>query len=348
MASLALSYICCNNTGSADMMVHWQTLLEKQKVLSIISLISATISTVCIIVIALNKKTRFSSLSKKTFYLVQSDGIDHVTKCIVIAGILANTGLIVRSIAWICNFSPLESNGNNFDGRHVLCIVSTVWIQYFFGSIMFWHLVYGLEIYVTSKESNSSRWAKYLLGWAVPSVICFVVLWLTYHPSLNNCGTKSKTILQVSEGIMLVPIIIVLLFMTILFYKSFHQVKHSLIQHYGQFSTTERQKLEYVQFKFIIIISTFVVCWMPTMMNGLFISVVMDERSFTWVLLVLEAVLNPCQVVVDSLVIYGWPTGCMGMFRSRDPGTTVSWSRALLEETENDALLSFSRNRRTL
>lgn len=319
-----------------------QAVQEKKTVVSVISLIIASVSTVGIIVIALHQRIQRSP--RKQLYIVKSAGIDCVTKCIIIAGILANIGLIVRSIAWICDFSPSEMGGKLYYGTLALCIITSVWIQYFFGSIVFWHLVYGLETFKTIRGKCCPNWVKYLLGWAVPACLCFLTSMLTYYPSLNDCSMRRRNYSVIIDVIILAPTVVVLLVLIILFYKSFHQAKMLLIQNFGQFSTAERQTLEYVQAKFIVIPTVFIICFIPNILNGIFINVI-EDKVLTWALLVLMAVLNPSLVVIQLLVMHGWPSGCMGIFKPHHLDINGK-SRVLFQESENDPLLSFSRNLR--
>ncbi|KAH3891881.1 hypothetical protein DPMN_015991 [Dreissena polymorpha] len=290
--------------------------------------------------------------------LVQSSDIDFVMKRLITAQVLANIGLTVRSIFWLAKSFPSINDPNVTDYKQVACIITTLWTQYFFLCVIFWHLMYGIECFLTSKGIASSYFTKIVIGWMLPASLCTVIAFIAYQPTLQRCSAQYHFVRSAMFGIFLLPIVIVILIVIVLFYQTLKSVKRKLIQHFGRFSPPEREMLDNLQAKYIIIAVTFVICWIPNILNGIFMSIldsVVDTEAeyLILVLLVLEAVLNPFQVVIDAMVMFSWPpVGCCGIFRSdgyRSRGNINAMSKSTVEGTsgETDALLSFSRRGRT-
>ncbi|XP_052799473.1 G-protein coupled receptor 143-like [Mya arenaria] len=196
---------------------------------------------------------------------------------------------------------------------------------------------------------------KHFLGWAVPAALCSIIAFLGYRPSNSSCGASEQSVRAVMYVMFLCPVVLAIITMVSFFCRASREVKRSLIRRYGRFTPLERATVENLQVKFAIISLAFCVGWVPNVLNGIFINV-LDERSSDVILvfLVLEAVLNPFQAVIDSMVMFGWPpAGCCGIFRSNHYGNShhsnindlqVSGrSEAVPDET--DPLLSFSHNR---
>lgn len=208
---------------------------------------------------------------------------------------------------------------------------------------------------MASNNTRSSKFLQYCLGWIVPAALCALTAWLAYSPSLDKCGAKKDMNRAMIYVILLLPIIVVCLLIVLLFYKSLHNVKRSLIRHFGRFSTLERQTLDNVWIKFVIITAAFSVCWIPNIINGIFVNVLDDKSSeLVLVLIVLESVLNPFQVLIDSMVMFGWPPSgcCCIVFRSHlhdnsnyaNINNLHSRRSRSSQPSESDPLLSFSRN----
>lgn len=287
-------------------------------------------------------------------HIVQSNGVNQTARCLVAAGTLANIGLVVRCSVWLAHYYPHPDDNDYQDARHIFCIVSTMWVQYFFLSVIFWHLVYGVETFMASVHSTSSTCMKYFLGWVVPGALTAISAALAYCPSLKSCGAKKPINRAIVSVIFLLPVVLVVLFISVLFYKSLNNVKRSLIRHFGRFSTMERETLDNISVKFIIITTAFIVCWIPNIVSGVFINV-LDGKSKDIILifLVLESVFNPFQVMIDSMVMFGWPpSGCCGIFRSnlRDNSNYANINnltrsrRSNTQASEVDPLLSFSQH----
>ncbi|XP_053376255.1 G-protein coupled receptor 143-like [Mercenaria mercenaria] len=362
MASASFVSSCC--LGNQSIIINSDippnhALLE-ETVVSIISLIVSIASFLGTFALVLPWRSRQVTTSSRQTNFAQGTGVNHVTKCLITAGSLANIGLIVRSSVWLGKYYPPPDDSTYQDGKHIFCIISTLWVQYFFLSVIFWHLVYGLETFMTSNSKRSSLCLQYFLGWVVPAALCALAAVLAYQPSLDKCGAKLEVNRAVIYVIFLLPIVFVLLLIIILFYKSYNNVKRSLIRHFGRFSTLERQTMDNVSIKFIIITTAFIVCWIPNIMNGIFVNV-LDDRSGQLVLvfIVLESVLNPFQVLIDSMVMFGWPPiGCCCLiFRSHSHDSSNYANINDLQRSqrsrssrakETDPLLSFSRNQHTL
>ncbi|XP_060605631.1 uncharacterized protein LOC132758135 [Ruditapes philippinarum] len=118
--------------------------------------------------------------------------------------------------------------------------------------------------------------------------------------------------------------------------------------------------MDNISVKFIIICTSFIVCWIPNLINGVVINVSEDRSGqVVFMLIVLESVLNPFQVLIDSMVMFGWPPRgcCCILLRSHHHDNSnyaninnLGRSRRSRSSrtSETDPLLSFSRNQHTV
>ncbi|OWF42552.1 G-protein coupled receptor 143-like [Mizuhopecten yessoensis] len=308
--------VCCINSSSTvakntsdaekkDVLLVGQLMLIVTVVMCVVSMLG-----VCYLVLP-----RGSTLFRNSNRLLAGPNLNSIIRCIVATNLLASLGLLVRSVVWLAKEYPsLKSVG--LDGRHIFCIISTVWIQYFFLCNFFWHLLYAVEALLVSKNKEVHLALKYFLGWFLPGAFCIGGAVTTYFPGLNSCLPRDTMVKDLNYIIFLAPVLIVMLFNPFLFYKSAEAAKKALIWHYGQYTSTERKLVDAIHLKFILIMVTFTACWLPNLINAtIMIANPSLSTSAVYATLVFMGLLNPLQALFSSLVFWGVPQ------------EAVSWNR---------------------
>lgn len=213
-----------------------------------------------------------------------------------------------------------------------------------------------------SHGTTCSRWVLHFIGWIFPACFTAPGSYIAYHPRFSSCGAQDPVQMGVLYILILVPVVVIFLLNTVIFYKASSSVKRSLIIHFGRYSTEERKIVDGIQLKFILFSVTYLISWTPNLLNGIFINV-LDEKSsaIVLVLLVLESVLNPCEVLLLIMVLWGWPPTVWykitrssdyeeigrGTINTRRRSRSRSTSRLFMSWTksrESDPLISFSRS----
>ncbi|KAL4223869.1 hypothetical protein ACF0H5_017333 [Mactra antiquata] len=357
MASASFLASCClgNQSIIINNEIPQKHILLEETVVSTMSLIFSSASILGIGVLVLSWQPRFVGLSSSQNIIAQMCGANYASYWLSLSGMLANIGLIIRSTVWLLKYYPDPDDVNYYDGKHLFCISSSLWVQYFFLCVIFWHLAYAVETFVSSGGGECSRCIQHFLGWIVPGVLCAAGGCLAYMPKLKKCGSKYEVNSSMMYLTFLLPVIVCLILVVTLFYKSANRLKRTLIRHFGKYSTVERSIVDKVTSRCIIFVGTFCVCWLPNIVTGILVTTLEDPSLDVTVLvfLVLESVLNPFHVFIDSMVMFGWPpAGCCAIFRSHNHYDNSNYGNINdLECSQRSSereplLLSFSRNRR--
>lgn len=364
MASPGFIATCCvgNQSILIDNVIPPDHSLLQEKAVSGVALTFGILSTVGLFVVLFPWRCYRKQSPQRLSQHLQGPNLIHVVYCIITAGILGNIGLIVRSCLWLHGTYPGPKDTHFGDFKHIFCVVTSIWVQYFFLAEAFWHLCYGLEAYMISHGTTSTRWVLHIIGWLFPVVFTGLGSFVAYHPVFSDCGTKDPTLIKVLYSLILVPVVVVFLLNLGIFYKASASVKKSLIHHFGGFSTAERKIVDGIQLKFILFSVAYLICWTPNLLNGIFINTIEKSGSIVLVFLVLESVLNPCEVLLLVMILWGWPPAIWYKFnkpsgyeeigsrnintcrRSRSRSRSrlfMAWSRS--RGQENDPLISFSR-----
>lgn len=363
MASPGFIASCCvgNQSVLIDNVIPPNHSLLQEKAVSGVGLTIGVLSTLGLFIVLYPWRCHQKQKPQRLSQHLQGPNLIHIVYCIIAAGIMGNIGIIVRSSVWLHGTYPGPRDHDFADFRHIFCVVTSIWVQYFFLTAAFWHLCYGLEAYMISHGTTSSRWVLHTIGWIFPACFTGLGAFVAYHPIFSDCGAKDPLLLAVLFILILVPVVTVFLLNVILFYKAAASVKKSLIHHFGRFSTEERQIVDGIQLKFILFSMAYVLCWAPNLLNGIFINTIEKSGSIILVFLVLESVLNPCEVLLLVMILWGWPPAVWYKFgkpsgyeeigsrninvqrrsssRSR---LLMTWKRA--RDQENDPLISFSRS----
>ncbi|KAL3856847.1 hypothetical protein ACJMK2_011558 [Sinanodonta woodiana] len=359
MSSPGCLAVCCLSNKNENVTSHETLLIEKETV-TIISLVFSLFGClgVCLIWCLKDNACREHSLTRRNRPSVFSGPIlNHIITCLLMADALGNVGIVVRSCVWLSGVIPNPGSENKDTLSHALCIAFGVFVQYFLLASTFWHLVYGIEVYLVASGKKSGKWLQHFLGWLMPAIFCSLGAWVVYQPNLESCGAQRPKDKAMLYFVMLSPVILVIVFNIVLFYKAVKSVRRALIHQFGRFSNTERQIVDSVKWKFILIVGSFTACWLPNILNGILANVLDYHSSYCMLIfLVLISVMNPMQALLDAMILWGWSSSCSLFSRSSnseyleithgEANLHSSLTRSKSVGSEYDPLISFSRSRR--
>ncbi|KAK3606551.1 hypothetical protein CHS0354_041511 [Potamilus streckersoni] len=263
MASPGCLAVCCLSNGTKNYttgVASHETLLIQKEIVTIISLVFALFGCLGVFLIWCMKQysSRKHGLTRRNRPSVFSGPIlNHIITCLLMADALGNLGIVVRSCVWLAGVIPDPGSKNKDTVSHVLCIAFGVFVQYFLLASTSWHLVYGIEVFLVASGKQSGKWFQHFLGWLMPAGICSLGAWVVYQPNLESCGAQKQLDKAMLYFVMLSPVVLVIVFNIVLFCKTVKSVRRALIHQFGRFSRTERQIVDSVKWKFVLIVGSF-------------------------------------------------------------------------------------------
>lgn len=137
---------------------------------------------------------------------------------------------------------------------------------------------------------------------------------LFFYSSCHNYSDISTALLHKLPNYLVnhVPILFVMIANPIIYVQCSREVDKQLIQRYGQYTNNERQVHDLFKIKFSLINIIFYVCWLPNILNAIFIWSMWSRLSrdpfakivvFNWYII---AVLNPLQAFFNAFVYRKW------------------------------------------
>lgn len=230
---------------------------------------------------------------------------NYIINWLTVADLLATIGILIRSTVWLVD--EVDGNrGDEGDCERKFCAISSGWIQFFYLATFFWTLFFALDTYLLTVNKQSHQRLYHLLSWGVPVVLCLVGLLPLYLPSLSEC-TKDVAHLLPNFLFTYIPLLVTMVANPILYTKASNAV---LVHMYGSGSFTDREReiIRSMRMRFRAIIIAFYVCWLPTLISGLFTAPLFRQyglRNVSMCVLLLTAVLNPLQGFLNSLLYKG-------------------------------------------
>ncbi|XP_033747162.1 G-protein coupled receptor 143-like, partial [Pecten maximus] len=303
-----LAVCCVKNVSDVDVQRMEDEMLVGQ-IMLIITMVICIVSILGVCYLVLPRGQPGSSLFRNTSNrILAGPNLNIIIRYIVTCNLLATLGLLVRSVVWLAKQYP-SPHSVSLDGRHIFCIVTTVWTQYFFLCNFFWHFLYAVEAFLVSKNKELNLAVKYFLGWFLPGVFCIGGATIPYFNGLNRCDVPRDQLKRdLNYIIFLGPVLIIIIVNPFFFYKSAQAAKKALIWHYGQYTSTERKLVDAIHLKFILIMATFTVCWLPNLINS---SIMMANPNLStstlYATFVFMGLLNPLQALFSALVFWGVP-----------------------------------------
>lgn len=306
-----LSVCCVKNVSETDSKKLEDAMLIGQ-IMLIITMVMCVVCILGVCYLVLPRGYPGSSLFRNTSNrLLAGPNLNIIIRCIVSCNLLATLGLLARSVAWLAKEYP-SPHSVGLDGKHIFCIITTVWIQYFFLCNFFWHILYALEAFLVSKNKELNLALKYFCGWFLPGAFCIGGAAITYFNGIDRCLLRDRLTRDLNYLVFLGPALIVIIISPFFFYKSAKEAKKALIWHYGQYTSTERKLVDAIHLKFILIMATFTVCWLPNLIHS---SIMMANpalsTSIVYTTVVFMGLLNPLQGLFSALVFWGVPQGAI-------------------------------------
>jgi len=205
------------------------------------------------------------------------------------------------------------------------CIILAAWIEFFFSVTWMWTLLYAVDTYRAFCRKPGQPVLYHMLAWSLPSVLTAVGLTVLYYPNADchNLGPDDSAFLTLLPNyfVTYTPIATIMIVNPILYLLCTRKV-HTLVANcLSQFTKKERSVVDGVKIKFLLIILSFYVCWLPNLINGVIIWSSWDElpRNFMLTIWYTMAVLNPLQAFFNSMVYRGASLKIIVPFRGSSP-----------------------------
>nr|XP_022344448.1 uncharacterized protein LOC111137311 isoform X1 [Crassostrea virginica] len=283
------------------------------EIINILSIVFCSISLFSVLFLVWPRKDGNSEVFQSKNRILVGPNLNSIIRCLVMVNVLAVLGLLVRSIVWLDRAFP-NTKKKCMDANHYFCLISNVWILYFFTCNHFWHLVYAVEAYMVSNNKEMNTGMKVFVGWFIPLFMAGAAAVVVYYQGFNSCFSLSLTRSSIVYILFLSPVVMVMLINPVIFYQAGKSAKRALIWHYGRYTSSERKLVDAIHTKFYLILIIYFICWIPNLVNaGLWLryessrtSFIPDEKSIL-ALFILMAVTNPLQAVLAALVFWGLP-----------------------------------------
>uniref|UniRef100_K1R8E3 G-protein coupled receptors family 2 profile 2 domain-containing protein n=1 Tax=Magallana gigas TaxID=29159 RepID=K1R8E3_MAGGI len=270
MASPGFLSKCCIAANVSN-----STELEGRKigeVINILSIVFCSISLSSVLFLVWPRKEGNSEVFQSKNRILVGPNLNSIIKSLVAVNVLAVIGLLVRSAVWLDHAFP-DTKKKCMDANHYFCLVSNMWILFFFTCNHFWHLVYAIEAYMVSNNKELNTGLKVFVGWFIPIFLTASAAVVVYYQGFNLCFSLTTPKSYIVYILFLCPVVIVMLANPIIFYQAGKSAKRALIWHYGRYTSSERKLVDAIHTKFYLIL----------------------------------AVSNPLQAVLAALVFWGLP-----------------------------------------
>ncbi|KAK3084801.1 hypothetical protein FSP39_019308 [Pinctada imbricata] len=351
MATSAFLSICCiaNETDTDESTEAGRKLIGH--VITIVSIVFCTLSLVSVLYLTWPRAEAAREIFRSTSRILVGPNLNSIIKCLISVDILAVIGLFIRSCVWASQKFP-DREAHSMDFPHIFCVVSSLWVEFFFMCNHFWHMIYGMEAFMVANNREISGFMKFLVGWIVPAIATAGGSLVIYHPGFHKCYHTTLLVRSMSYLIYLGPILMVFIFNPLIFYQAAKSAKKALIWHYGRYTSSERKLVDAIHVKFILIMTAYVCCWLPNLVSAI-LQLTNSGRDAKLAVWVLMAVLNPLQAVLGVLVFWGLPSNNVfrrNIFSSNDSCNESSVSvinrssrSGRSTASESEPLISFKR-----
>lgn len=237
--------------------------------------------------------------------------------------LMACVGIITFSI--FCMVAIRRAKARNYDGADsatdaILCIIFTVWVQFFYLATYFWSFVYALDVYLVLKGVKSSKfllWFYCIVIWLLSAIIIFASLKRLYHHHSGfQCHSQKYGLNTGFVWGSYCALLAVFVAMPIFYFLSSRMIS-PMLKMSGVYTDKERKIKAQIQKKFLRIVVVFFVCWGPNIVNIIVLAVDAADETKDWknykylyfAVWLTMAIFNPMQAFFNALVYWG-PAGC--------------------------------------
>ncbi|RXG70245.1 G-protein coupled receptor, partial [Armadillidium vulgare] len=192
-----------------------------------------------------------------------------IIKCLALADCAAALGIFIRSLLWI-KFNSFGALENVDVMEKSLCILLSAWIHYFYTATYIWTFIYAVDVHFGLRSVHFNPKPYHIFGWGVPLLLCLLGILTLYLPDLN-CSSDVVPVVRFLPNYLstFIPIVFVMLANPILYMASFSSVEKLLISSTGRLTQRERNIIEGLKMKFMLINIVFYCCWLPNVANGI-------------------------------------------------------------------------------
>ncbi|XP_046681185.1 G-protein coupled receptor 143-like [Homalodisca vitripennis] len=301
MSDPALQTFCCYPPGEGSVPPAVWVLTEiNSKTYNYVCLVSSFIG---ILGAGYQMLPRTETPLAHRWYTMTSSRGRHIIQWLAFADLLATLGVFLRSLLKLNNFLyPLEDTSITY------CAIFAAWIQYFYCVTWMWTLCYAVDMFLALRERPGHPLLYHMFCWLIPSVLTAVGLAILYLPNADchNLGPDESAFLRILPNYLLtyLPMVTVMVANPILYLCSLRSVTDLITQSLAQYTRKERAIIDAVKVKFGLILLAFYICWLPNLINSLFLWFEWFNlpAQTVYVLLYIMAVVNPLQAFFNSLV----------------------------------------------
>lgn len=238
-----------------------------------------------------------------------------------VADLLASLGVFFRSILWVF-VRELVPPISDTVSSVVFCAVISAWIQFFYIATWFWTLCYAVDVRRVLKSQRECTICYHIIAWLSPAVLTSVGLLILYVPHANchDIDTLSGALAHIFPNYCATffPMAAIMIVNPILYFCSTQDVRFIISVRLGQYTQRERNAVDGIKTKFLFIIITFYICWLPNLICGVLIWSVwlkLPEKLIVSLWYVM-AVMNPLQALLNTVVYRRWSGGGQNIYSS--------------------------------
>ncbi|XP_063596458.1 G-protein coupled receptor 143-like [Penaeus indicus] len=235
-----------------------------------------------------------------------------IIRWLAVADLLAAFGILIRSASWLAN-DTFGSKADDSKQGQSMCITTSVIIHYFYTATYCWTFLYALDVKLVTRQRLISHLMYHAVAWSVPLILCLLGLLTLYLPDLNCHSQAVNPYLRFLPNYLttFIPIVIVMIGNPILYCIAFSNLEMEIMSARGKFTQSERQVVDGLRKKFLLINGVFYLCWLPNIINGIVLWTSWNNLPKAFIITVwyLMAILNPLQAVFNSMVYRSWEAG---------------------------------------
>ncbi|NP_001089526.2 uncharacterized protein LOC734581 [Xenopus laevis] len=326
MASVRLPRMCCyvDDTGTSLVLGFKPTLCHSASVCS--AVVGLGVMGFCY----------YRSYAKKEQQFVR------MARTLNLATFLGTSGLLLRSLIWLCAPEFLFSQKTWFP--RAVCVLISTWIHYFY-SVLFWaFFCFSLEV-AQLFSPNPERFRKLyaFVCWGAPSLLWlhgFLILGLPNTPE-DSCDSKQSLVLF-HDVLVYIPFMFALLGSPLLLRHTITKVPVVLRMRCGIYTSSERFREHSLRRRFIQICSAFITCWICNIVCDFLLLLVelhggtqapQQMKVAALTLWVIMGIMNPMYCCLHSLAFLDWRSGgTLGHISTCDSSSKEDYSGSLQEK----------------
>ncbi|XP_065845658.1 G-protein coupled receptor 143-like [Oscarella lobularis] len=234
----------------------------------------------------------------------------HIVFFLAIADLIASCAVIGRGTALISIEPPKLTNSNLSAANCSLgsphnCRPYETYYLYFgvpleialrfgFVATYAWTLFYAIDVYLKSKQMGLKPSRYHAISWTAAAVFTAINETVLFVDVGVPCAGRPQLI--GSYLCMYIPMIIVIVANPILYVLSSRNFTRN-VKARGTFTNTERQAIREQKIKFLLMLTIFYICWLPSIVSGFY---TVTKWHVPIEVYILNALCNPSQGFLNS------------------------------------------------